>query len=312
MSNVRDELPIFEIARDNPKTELVERVVAAVHAVPFYFDSATVIEGVEAGDLFSLNTVLGSTIEVQTVAVLNKLRNIWDPDNKLANYAFHRSSQSFPDVRLVNALSLEAEPLIGIELKGWYVLTKERTPTFRYRVTPNACSEFDLLVVIPWHLSNVLSGKPIICEPFAINAKYAALARNHYWINMRETTLDTEIISPENVSPYPKASVEISDKPKSDSGGNFGRIARVSGLMDDFVSSTLRNPIAGIPAIYWIDFFAAFVDNHTRDSIERDVKAKLARISSEWVKSNDMEKALEAAAESLFNLFWIVNNGERR
>jgi hypothetical protein len=139
------------------------------HAIPFYFDSATFIEGVEAGDLFSLNTVLGSTIEVQTVAVLNKLRNIWDPNGELSNYAFRRSSQSFPDVRLVNTLSPEVEPLLGIELKGWYVLTKEKAPTFRYRVTPNACSEYDLLVVIPWHLNNVLAGKPVICEPFVVN-----------------------------------------------------------------------------------------------------------------------------------------------
>jgi hypothetical protein len=310
VSNVRDELPLLELPRSNPKTQLVERIVTAVHAVPLYFDSATVIEGVEAGDLFSLNTVLGSTIEVQTVAVLNKLRNIWDPDSELSNYAFRRSSQSFPDVRLVNTLSSEAEPLLGVELKGWYVLTKEKAPTFRYRVTPNACSEFDLLVVIPWHLSNVLSGKPVICEPFAVNAKYAAMARNHYWINMRETTLDTEIISPENVSPYPRASVEISDKPKSDSGGNFGRIARVNGLMDDFISSTLRNSIAGIPAVYWIDFFITFVDNHTRESIEHDIKMKLSRISNEWGKSDEMEKTIEALADSILKLFWIAKNDE--
>jgi hypothetical protein len=214
----------LELPHDNPKTRLVERIIAAVHAVPFYFDFTTVIAGAEAGDLFSLNTVLGSTIEVQTVSVLNKLRNIWDPDSELSNYAFRRSSQSFPDVRLVNTLSPEVEPLFGIELKGRYVLTKEKAPTFRYRVTPNACSEFDLLVVIPWHLSNVLSGKPVICEPFAINAKYAAMARNYYRINMRETTLDTAIVSPENVFPYPRASAEISDKPKSDSGATLGEL----------------------------------------------------------------------------------------
>ncbi|MDR1571827.1 MAG: hypothetical protein LBS32_04815 [Clostridiales Family XIII bacterium] len=310
MSNVRDELPLLELPHDNSKTQLVERLIAAIHAVPFYFDSTTVIEGVEAGDLFSLNTVLGSTIEVQTVSVLNKLRNIWDPNSELSNYAFRRSSQSFPDVRLVNTLSLEAEPLFGIELKGWYVLTKEKAPTFRYRVTPDACSEFDLLVVIPWHLSNVLSGKPVICEPFVINAKYAAMARNHYWVNMRETTLDTAIVSPENVFPYPRASAEISDKPKNDSGGNFGRIARVNGLMDDFISSTLRNSIAGIPAIYWIDFFITFIDNHTRESIEQDIKTKLARISNECGNSTEIEKTIEALADSILKLFWIAKNDE--
>jgi hypothetical protein len=309
MSNVRDELPELELPRCNPKTRLVERLITAIHAIPFYFDSSTVIEGVEAGDLFSLNTVLGSTIEVQAVAVLNKLRNIWDPDNEMNNYAFRRSSQSFPDVRLVNALSLGAEPLLGIELKGWYVLTKEKAPTFRYRVTPNACSQFDLLAVIPWHLSNVLSGKPVIFEPFIINAKYAAMARNHYWINMRETTSDAGIVSPEAVSPYPRASTEISDKPQSDSGGNFGRIARVNGLMDDFISSTLRNSIAGIPAIYWIDFFVTFVDNHTRESIEQAIKIKLARISSEWGRPDETEETIGALTDSIIRLFSVAKNG---
>lgn len=29
---------------------------------------------------------------------------------------------------------------MGIELKGWHVLAKEREPSFRYKVTPAACS----------------------------------------------------------------------------------------------------------------------------------------------------------------------------
>jgi hypothetical protein len=273
----------------NPKTDLVERVQKALHAVPFHFESATVIEGIEAGDLFSLNSVLGSTIEVQTVAALNKLRNIWDPKNEFTNFAFQRSSQSFPDVRLVDTLSLSAEPLLGIELKGWYLLSKEKAPTFRYRVTPDACSDFDLLVVIPWHLNNVLSGKPVIHEPYLVNAKYAAQARNYYWRHMRGTSLNKTIESPKGVAPYPKASTEILDKPKSDNGGNFGRIARVDGLMDEYISITLQTKLAGIPAIHWIDFFLTFIDNHTKESIEIAIKNKLARIKVEWKTSDEID-----------------------
>ena len=306
MSNVWNELPQLVLPEGNPKTALVERVKAAIQAIPFYFDSTTTIEGIEAGDLFSLNTVLGSTIEVQTVASLNKLRNIWDPENEYSNYAFHRSSQSFPDVRLINALSTDVEPLLGIELKGWYVLTKEKAPTFRYRVTPNACSIFDLLVVIPWHLSNVLSGKPMISEPFVINAKYAALARNYYWTHMRGTTLDTGIISPQDATPYPRASAEISDKPRSDAGGNYGRIARVSGLMDDFISSMLQASIAGIPAIHWIDFFAAFTDNHTQESIEQSIRAKLMRISAEFGHTTELDATTEELISSMLKLLWLT------
>jgi hypothetical protein len=49
---------------------------------------------------------------------------------------------------------------MGIELKGWYVLAKEKEPSFRYKVTLTVCAPADLLVVVPWALSNVISGRP--------------------------------------------------------------------------------------------------------------------------------------------------------
>lgn len=51
-----------------------------------------------------------------------------------------------------------ADVLLGIELKGWYRLAKEEAPTYRFTVTPAACNEHDLLVVVPWVLSNILAG----------------------------------------------------------------------------------------------------------------------------------------------------------
>ncbi len=39
-------------------------------ALPGYFNSTTNIEGIEARDLFALNTMLGTTIEVQVVNTL--------------------------------------------------------------------------------------------------------------------------------------------------------------------------------------------------------------------------------------------------
>jgi hypothetical protein len=261
-----------------------------------------VIEGVEAGDLFSLNSVLGSTIEVQTVAALNKLRDIWDPSGEYPNYAFKRSSHSFPDVRLVDTAALDAEPLLGVEMKGWYLLAKERVPTFRYKVTPDACSVFDLLVVVPWHLNNVLSGRPVIAEPFTVNAKYAATARNHYWSMTRGSSADKGIASPEGVGPYPKAGAEISDRPNRDGGGNFGRIARVEGLMDDYIASALQTAIAGIPAKYWIDFFTTFVDSHTDEDVGAAVKERLTRISKELGHRADVGGAVDALADSIAKL----------
>jgi hypothetical protein len=111
--------------------------------------------------LFSLNSVLGTSIEVQVVHTLNKMRNIWDPDEDWAGYRFERQSQTFPDVRLVRRGAGDPDIAMGIELKGWYLLSKEGVPSLRFQVTPAACSPFDLIAVVPWHLSYVLSGTPV-------------------------------------------------------------------------------------------------------------------------------------------------------
>jgi hypothetical protein len=104
-----------------------------------------VIEGLDASDLFSLNSVIGGTIEVQTVSTLNRIRNVWDPDNDWADYGFERFSQTFPDVRLVNRRDVTATPVLGMELKGWYLLAKEKalrpiaTPRHRMPAQSTTC-----------------------------------------------------------------------------------------------------------------------------------------------------------------------------
>jgi len=180
---------------------LVENVREALHALPFYFASKTVIEGLDTGDLFSLNSVLGGTIEVQTVATLNRIRNVWDPDDEWPEWGFERFSQTFPDVRLVNRRDVRATPKIGIELKGWYLLAKEAAPSYRYTASRDACSEFDLLVVVPWHLSDVLSGGPVVRDPFIEQARYAAEMRTYYWQHQRGPSSNPEITFARNVQP---------------------------------------------------------------------------------------------------------------
>lgn len=83
---------------DDPRTKLCDRVQDALLALPGYFDSTTNIEGLAATDLFSLNTVLGATIEVQVVQTLNRMRDVWDPNDEWALYRFDRQAQTFPDV----------------------------------------------------------------------------------------------------------------------------------------------------------------------------------------------------------------------
>ena len=139
-------------------------------------------------------------------------------------------------------------------LKGWYLLSRERVPTYRFTVTRDACNQWDLLAVVPWVLSNVLAGSPVLMRPFVQPALYCAEKRNYYWQHERDTQSDTGIAIPGNVHPYPAKSNPISDRPNSDSGSNFGRLARY-GIMDDYVRTMLDEPVRGVPVAAWIKFF---------------------------------------------------------
>ncbi|MCY4102727.1 MAG: hypothetical protein OXG55_05595 [bacterium] len=254
----------------------MERVREAVLALPGYFDSHTNIEGVAATDLFALNTVLGATIEVQVVQTLNRMRDVWDPGDDWPLYAFERQAQTFPDVLLRKATGTAGyEVAMGVELKGWYVLAKEREPSFRYTVTPDACTDLDLLAVVPWHLSNVLAGTPLVDTPGVWSARYAAEHRNHWWQHLRKTAADTSIASPEGVFPY-KGRENTSDKPAYDRGGNFGRIAR-TGIMDEWIDGVLRKPLAGIPARDWIEFLRRYADDSDLNAIWQDLHGRVRR-----------------------------------
>ena len=112
---------------------------------------------------------------------------------------------------------------MGIELKGWYLLAKEAEPSLRFQVTPAACATQDLIVVVPWVLSNVISGSPILFEPFIESARFAAEYRNYHWQHVRQTAQDSSIEIAPHARPYPSKSDPISDRAVADGGGNFGR-----------------------------------------------------------------------------------------
>lgn len=238
-------------------------VQEAIRALPAYFETKTHIEGILATDIFTLNAALGATIEEQVVSTLNAMRLVWDPQKEYQSYFFTRQSQTFPDV-LLQRSDNGHEILMGIELKGWYLLAKEGMPNFRFVVNSNACNPQDLIVVVPWVLSNVLSGSPIVHRPWIQLAKYAALKRNYYWRHERDAQGNTEVVLAENVEPYPTKSDRISDKARSDSGGNFGRLARYR-IMDDYVSEMMATQIQGIVAKDWFSFFRKQKEKRSRD-----------------------------------------------
>ena len=293
-----------DFSGDRELGTLVRHVREALSALPAYFRTSTRIEGLDAGDLFNLNSVLGATIEVQVVDSLNRIREVWDPDGRWPRHRFVRSAQTFPDVRLAAHSGDEdgnVDVALGIELKGWYLLSKEKEPSFRYRVTPRACAPQDLLVVVPWNLKNVLSGEPVVHEPYIEQARYAAEFRNWWWTNERQTTDDAsqrQVTPPEgDVGHYPVPKARIDDRPAKDGGGNFGRIARIPALMDAYTSSLRAQSIAGIPAEHWISFFKL----HAEAKDDAEILERLSR--------DLMERGLsdEAAGDVADAIYGIVN-----
>jgi hypothetical protein len=249
--------------------DLYHSVRRALFALPSLFESDFEVTGVLATDLYSLSASLGATLEVQVVEGLNRIRNVWDPEEKYALYRFVRQPQTFPDVTLrASSPELDPQVLMGIELKGWYALAKEREPTFRFKVTPAVCQPQDLLVVYPWALTQVLSGSPRLFEPWVVSARYAAAYRNWYWEHGRETSDDPGIAISAVTAAYPVKSDQISDSAHYDAGGNFGRVGRY-GIMNTYIVVLFEQRLAGIPLSAWQRFFRLFSQDWTEDRVIR-------------------------------------------
>lgn len=260
-----------------PHKRLWHGVLDALRALPAHFHSDTFIEGVNATDVFTLNLALGATIENQVVETLNTIRSVWDPDNDYGTYLFVRQPQSFPDVVLKNLSDEMAKPIMGIELKGWYLLAKEAEPSLRFQQTSAACAEADVIMVVPWVLNSVISGRPRIYSPYIESAKYAAAYRNWHWKQMRGEGVASEIRIPSNAEPYPRKADATNDQPQSDKGKNFGRIAR-TGLMDDYLAKMQLQPVCGIRAAYWLEFFKIFHQDATDEQIEKALDRLRAKV----------------------------------
>ena len=69
---------------------LFESVKKAIFSLPSRFESSLNIDGVLATDLFAFNSSLGATLEQQVVDSLNRLRSVWDPEQRYALYEFEK------------------------------------------------------------------------------------------------------------------------------------------------------------------------------------------------------------------------------
>jgi len=291
-----------------PHRKLYENVIKTLYALPEEFRTSLRISDFRATDIFTLNSALGASIEDAVVNGLNSLREVWDVDGRYALYRFERQAQAFPDVRLVTESPGEESILMGIELKGWFALSKEGEPTFRYTVTPNACAPADLLVVFPWVLSDVVAGSPKLLRPFVGEARYAAELRNYYWQTMRSQRGGNGGVTPAlHQTPYPAVKTDqCSDRADDDGGGNFGRVARY-GLLDEFVASTKKHEASGIPVLAWLTFFKIFSDG------TRDLDSVVATIDSALRKYRGMnESGTAELAEAFEQIVAILRGAEVR
>lgn len=230
----------------------------ALFSLPSTFSSRLVIQDVLATDLHAFASALGASIEVQVVDALNAQRDLWDPDGEWALYRWERQSQRFPDVVLRTAAPGKSpEPLMGIEMKGWYVLAREGVPTFRFTTSAAVCAPMDLLVVVPWALDAGISGSPRVWDPYAVPARDAAAYRNYHWSNVRRTSSDSGVTLSTVAHTYPTKAELIADVPVYDNGKNFGRYARTR-AMDEYMAEVLRQKLAGIPLSAWLNFLKDF------------------------------------------------------
>lgn len=285
-----------DLPEGDPRTLLVQRVRAALMVLPGFFEFGTHFEGIDATDLFALNSVLGASIESQVVRTLNKMRGEWDPDEQWTGYRFVRQSQTFPDVLLVRRGADSADIAMGIELKGWYLLSKEGVGSFRFQVTPAACSVFDLIMIVPWRLSNVMSGTPVASEPWIASARYAAELRNYWWKHLRKTSTAPAIRQPTGVQPYPTKDMNILDIPEYDGGGNFGRLSRVTGLTNDFVTSATAQDALGIPIDHWINFLKLHSDSSNPELVTANLLQELT-VSARARSEEDARQVLSHLSE---------------
>lgn len=263
-----------------PHRALYDNVRHTLDLLPARFSSALRVQGIAATDLHSFNAPLGAALESQVVERLNELRELWDPAKAYSAYTFIRQAQRFPDVILRSADPRADEPiLLGIELKGWYMLAKEGEPSFRYAVSPAVCAPPDLLVIYPWALENVTSGSPVLYAPYVATARHAAEYRNWWWQHGRATRESAALHSSSVTTHYPTKDARIADRPVSDSGGNFGRLAR-TGMMDAYVRDRLAEPLSGIPLWAWQRFFRVFAESRTEAQAEREIGRLVRDIAS--------------------------------
>lgn len=155
-------------------------------------------------------------------------------------------------------------------------------------------------------INTLLGGKPVVYEPYVEQAKFASDMRTYYWNHRRgdNSKRDCGIHHPET-TPYPKPGTQYVDVPNQDGGGNFGRIARVDGLMANWVDESMDTLMAGIEAKYWVSFFKLFSEGRPKEEIEAElsnIARKVRQAGRPDHKASMLEEQLLAHLSAIVDL----------
>ena len=158
-----------------------------------------------------------------------------------------------------------------------------------------------MLVVVPWALSDVVSGSPKVFDPFVTGARFAAEYRNWYWEYKKGGKSDNSIILSTSTQNYPMKSDQISDQPKIDGGNNFGRFAR-TGVMDTYISQIFSEKLVGIPLVSWQRFLAIFTEGNTLDEATITLERWASAVSEDTALSAEVKGTISRKLREIAEL----------
>ena len=210
------------------------------------------------------NNYVGQGIEELIGSQLNSsLRALWSED---ANLIFIRNAVQFPDLYLIDRQ--EKRILLSIEVKSWFVFSGDKI-TARFEAAPNVIKQGSLLILFPWHMTNLVFGTPILLKPYIGDARKLAERRDHIWlagglreyqkgIKSSERKIETPVIDelkPTALNQTKTKSVAYQKKGTSfeKESENFGKIWRIydEQINRVFYPSTLHNKLLGKTITEW-------------------------------------------------------------
>jgi len=119
---------------------------------------------------------------------------------------------------------------------------------------------------------------------------------------MRKTKsgVDKSITSP-SATPYPTKDTHTADVPGYDGGGNFGRVARVHGLMTEWIAATNQLEVLGIRIQDWGSFLRVHSDaadtDFVSDTLRQIMTTKLTEDATE--RANRISELVQELARQV-------------